>query len=211
MSEQVSIPEVKPWGKGEKMDLQRALEKAGLWIGQAKSFLKTRREFWRKHVKRYDQACDIAWREMEAQYPLEKTVVATPAATVPIVVEPVKEVVAKVAADAPAVLEDVPDADADAGESVPASALASPDLKADTLWAYQNLDLHVKRLDAPSPGAWALLKWARKYQSRFFEQFLQKATKVRDEDADGAEAGEEKSIAEIRRIVGQMSSAEKAG
>ena len=56
-----------------------------------------------------------------------------------------------------------------------------PDLARDILWAYENLENRKARPeDGPSLGAWALLKWARDYRNRFFEQLLPKAIAARE-------------------------------
>lgn len=47
------------------------------------------------------------------------------------------------------------------------------DIEADRKWTYTNLaNLLVKPSEAPSLGAWAMLKWARAHQARFFESLL---------------------------------------
>jgi len=52
----------------------------------------------------------------------------------------------------------------------------SPDEFADdTLWVYRSLGLaEVKPKDAPSPGAWSLLRWAKRNEDRFFEHTMPK-------------------------------------
>ncbi len=50
------------------------------------------------------------------------------------------------------------------------------DLKYQVRWVYFHLDVHsVKPRNAPGPGAWALLQWARKYRNQFFQSLLPKA------------------------------------
>ena len=83
---------------------------------------------------------------------------------------------------------------------------APPDLVRDTLWVYQHLENKAVRPDqAPSRGAWSLIRWAREYRSRFFEQFLPKTAKDADDSTDhDLVAAEEKSIDEIRGILKQV-------
>ncbi|MHB0959626.1 MAG: hypothetical protein ACYC0X_29435 [Pirellulaceae bacterium] len=61
-------------------------------------------------------------------------------------------------------------------DTLPDPGRNPPDLVADTLSVYQNLARrNVQPQDAPSPGAWGLLRWARESRSRFFEQMLPRA------------------------------------
>src|SRR5689334_13727195 len=47
----------------------------------------------------------------------------------------------------------------------------APDLLRDAMWVYENLvNKRATAQDAPSLGAWSLLKWARGNSNRFFEQ-----------------------------------------
>ena len=81
----------------------------------------------------------------------------------------------------------------------------SPDLARDILWAYERLeDRGARPEDAPSLGAWALLKWARDYRNRFFEQVLPKALAA--SKAGGAGGGDDPEdadpgIEEIERML----------
>ena len=80
------------------------------------------------------------------------------------------------------------------------------DLIRDILWAYRGLDWRNARVqDAPSAGAWSLLKWAREYRNRFFEQMLPKALAAKEREKDGGEAeelkGERLRIEECYRIL----------
>ncbi len=55
-------------------------------------------------------------------------------------------------------------------------ALGSSDFHDDARWVYQHIAVaDVKPEDAPTPGAWALLKWAKRNEDRFFEQVMPKA------------------------------------
>jgi hypothetical protein len=80
----------------------------------------------------------------------------------------------------------------------------TPDLIRDIIWTYDNLDNpQQKPGDIPSPGAWSLLKWARKYSNRFFEQMLPKALNVKEKsDTDDEDfRHEKKAVADIRAML----------
>jgi hypothetical protein len=81
---------------------------------------------------------------------------------------------------------------------------ASPDLVRDILWAYSNLENGRAAPDsAPGAGAWALLKWARQYRARFFEQVLPKAMLAntrRDEEEHNRQRGQ-RQIEEIEEML----------
>ena len=60
------------------------------------------------------------------------------------------------------------------------------DLADDVLWVYGALDNRQARAkDAPTRGAWSMLKWARNHRDRFFEHLLPKALKVREAGPGG--------------------------
>jgi hypothetical protein len=78
-----------------------------------------------------------------------------------------------------------------------------PDMSRDILWVYENLVREgVNPEDAPSLGAWALLKWARENRNRFFEQVLPKA-KIIEEQVEEVEARleDEAQIQEIHKMI----------
>jgi hypothetical protein len=55
--------------------------------------------------------------------------------------------------------------------------LGSSDFHDDAKWVYQHIAVaEVKPEDAPTPGSWALLKWAKRNEDRFFEQVMPKAS-----------------------------------
>ena len=59
--------------------------------------------------------------------------------------------------------------------------LDSPEFHADAKWVYQHLLVRgVKFEDAPSPGAWAMLQWAKRNQNRFFENVMPKAVAAKE-------------------------------
>ena len=60
----------------------------------------------------------------------------------------------------------------------------------DATWAYDRLAISdMEPSDAPSPGAWSLLHWAKQNQDRFFEQIMPKvlAAKQRAITSSGSE------------------------
>jgi hypothetical protein len=82
-----------------------------------------------------------------------------------------------------------------------------PDLVRDTLWVYDHLvDDGTKPSDAPTAGAWALLRWARRYQNRFFEMVLPKAMNARSQDDEDAAniRRERMAIEEVQKLLAEM-------
>jgi hypothetical protein len=77
------------------------------------------------------------------------------------------------------------------------------DLVRDVFWAYNHLGRRVVPKDAPSPGAWSLLEYAREYRKPFFENLVPRAmaaqSKRQEESAE--EKRERVPIAEIERII----------
>jgi hypothetical protein len=78
-----------------------------------------------------------------------------------------------------------------------------PDMSRDILWVYENLVREgVKPEDAPSLGAWALLKWARENRNRFFEQVLPKARATeREAEEDKDRLEDQAQIADIYKMI----------
>ena len=84
---------------------------------------------------------------------------------------------------------------------------ARPDLVRDILWVYERLeDKRTKPEDAPSLGSWSMLKWARDYRNRFFEQVLPKALAKKAEAGGTEETAEEAApgMEEVERMLKQM-------
>ena len=82
----------------------------------------------------------------------------------------------------------------------------SPEFFEDVQWVYQHLLVSsVNPEDAPSSGAWGLLKWAKRNQNRFFEHVMQKVatTKEKAPPANPDELPEEymQDLTEIRRMI----------
>ena len=58
---------------------------------------------------------------------------------------------------------------------------------------------------APSLGAWSLLKWAREYRNRFFEQLLPKVLVVKERRAEEERvADRDVGIDEIKRLLAEV-------
>lgn len=76
----------------------------------------------------------------------------------------------------PAPLPSVQDDDADSvPDATAAQTRAAADYAADVEWAYENLDVpDVTPEDAPGPGAWGLLRWARANPNRLYDQIVGK-------------------------------------
>jgi len=82
-----------------------------------------------------------------------------------------------------------------------------PDLARDTLWAYENLENRKTRPeDAPSVGAWSLLKWAREYRNRFFEQLVPKAMAARTKrvEEDGLGENADPGLEEVEKMLADL-------
>jgi hypothetical protein len=83
----------------------------------------------------------------------------------------------------------------------------APDLVRDVIWSYENLENpRARPADAPSLGAWGLLKWARGDRDHFFERMLSKAMAAKVKGAESAPASDDPDLedleAEIRRMMG---------
>ena len=81
---------------------------------------------------------------------------------------------------------------------------SEPDLARDIIWAYDNAaNAKAKPEDAPSVGAWSLLKWARDNRNRFFEQLVPKAmaTKAKEDTRDEGEDNVDPELEEVRRTM----------
>jgi len=82
-----------------------------------------------------------------------------------------------------------------------------PDLARDTLWAYENLENRKARPeDAPSVGAWSLLKWAKEYRNRFFEQLVPKAMAARTKrvEEDGLGENADPGLEEVKKMLADL-------
>jgi hypothetical protein len=193
-------------GKGTKMEskieLTERLRKEGRW-SEASVFKDAEVKRLRSEGVRSVEAKEQAWRLMAEKFPPlaqeDRLPIGQPLHAA--FADPAPG--ARAASAATSATANGPDVDAvleklDDG--------APPDLVRDTLWVYQHLENKAVRPDqAPSRGAWSLLRWAREYRSRFFEQFLPKTAKDADDSTDhDLVAAEEKSIDEIRGILKQV-------
>ena len=85
----------------------------------------------------------------------------------------------------------------------------SVDLVSDTLWVYECLgSTKVTPLDAPSPGAWHLLEWAKRNRNHFFERLLLKAMSVKEKASGGEEEelkrAERMKLEELEKVIKQL-------
>lgn len=194
-----------------KIELTERLRREGRW-SEASKFKDTVIKECRARGVKKAEAAEHAWEEMARAFP------PLPAAQPPS--EPAAEVPTPEPSGSPTPAADhcgqsgpgalgfppaaEEDFDVDAllqrsGDRQP------PDLARDTLWAYQHLaNRKAKPLDAPSPGAWSLLQWAKQYRNRFFEQILPKAMAAYTSDDEQDQRRERKSIDEITSILGRM-------
>ena len=73
------------------------------------------------------------------------------------------------------------------------------DFVAAAQWAFDNLARDVEPKDAPSAGAWSLLKWARNSEDDFFKSIMPKALDIR---AKQGGAVDEQAIEELSECEG---------
>jgi hypothetical protein len=64
----------------------------------------------------------------------------------------------------------------------------------------------VQRKDAPSPGAWGLRSWAKKYQHQFMSNMLPKALAALEQTSEEKEAADvdEKRIGQIQGLLSKV-------
>lgn len=168
--------------KESKIVVTERLRQEGRW-GEASQYRDEVRRELRSQGKPRAEAADAAWDAMMAKYP------ALPPA------EP--------ASQGPA-----PEAEAlDLDGLVERLEGNEPDLARDTLWAYENLENRKARPeDAPSVGAWSLLKWAREYRNRFFEQLVPKAMTARTKrvEEDGLGENGDPGLKEVEKMLADL-------
>ena len=146
--------------KESKINLTHRLRREGRW-DEASRF----KDDWiaqlRSKGKPRKEAQQAAWEAMERRFPPQETA----------------ESASTVQEELDTELKELTD-------------LASPSFLADAGWVYQRLSVKgVKPEDAPSPGAWALLQWAKLNQNRFFEHVMPKVVSSKKKMA--MEASEE--------------------
>ena len=171
-----------------KIDLTDRLRREGRWAEASKFKDTARADFRAKGMKR-DEAAEAAWAAMAAAYP------PLPAP------EPVPEPEPAPPGESAAV------DDSGGMEVLPAwiDDAAPPDLTRDIKWVYQHLENKGARPEqAPSAGAWSLLVWARKYQSRFFEQLLPKALAAKPAEDEQKVRREKRRIEEIEAMLEKL-------
>jgi len=86
----------------------------------------------------------------------------------------------------------------------------SHNLTRDILWVYESLeDKRIQIEDAPSLGAWSLLRWARDYRNRFFEQLLPKALASKKDEIGASKTvyDVDPDLREIERLLRQVKGA----
>ncbi len=128
-----------------KINLTHRLEREGRW-DEASRFKDEHIAKLRAEGKNRKEAQQAAWEALEQQFP-------------PLEAEPAGSEEGAYPADL-----------------IETGALASNDFHDDARWVYHNIAVaDVKPEDAPTPGAWALLKWAKRNEDRFFEQVMPKA------------------------------------
>ena len=79
---------------------------------------------------------------------------------------------------------------------------STEDFVKDALWVYSRLGMaNVKPSDAPSPGAWSLLRWAKRNEDRFFEVIMPKVMAAKNRIK---EAEEEETLDDLSELEGML-------
>lgn len=132
-----------------KIEATHRLRQEGRWEAASLYRDEVRKRHRSDGMKR-SEANEAAWESMLNEYP-------------PIVDEPVEDVAVNDDAAAMAEL-----AARSKGQEV--------DVNRDVKWAYDEMvDMHATPLDAPSIGAWNMLRWARNDPNRFYGNFVYEA------------------------------------
>jgi len=128
-----------------KIELTHRLQHEGRW-SEASLFKDQTIKQLRSEGKTRSEAQEAAWEAMETQFP-------------------------------PLAPPDEPEPELTFSEQFDDMPASTPEAYfRDATWVYERLAVAgVKPGDAPSPGAWALLQWAKGNQDRFFEQIMPKA------------------------------------
>jgi hypothetical protein len=158
-----------------KITLTHRLQREGNW-DKASLFKDDCISRLRAEGKPRKEAQQAAWEEMEQRFP-----------------PPPSE-------SEPVALENIPSEWADSSSS------SAVDFFSDAMWVYSSLGLSkVQPGDAPSAGAWSLLRWAKRHEDRFFEQILPKVVAKSAKTVSCAEeepaAKEEQSISELEKLL----------
>lgn len=166
------------------------LRAEGRW-DEASAYRDEVRRSLKAEKKSRAEANDDAWEAMLSKYP------PLPAPDPPPRIAAVEQDV-QYAADIDALLERI-------GET-------APDMVRDTIWVYESLEnARTMPTDAPSLGAWSLLKWARENRNRFFEQLLPKAMSARQTMTAEPEEVEDPGIVDVERILKNFVASWEAG
>lgn len=174
--------------KESKIDLTDRLRREGRWA-EASAFkdevIREMRSFGHDRIS----AKEKGWEEMERLFP------------------PLPPAVEEEGPEAEEGSEEFPAVDEEAVEAMLDRAdkgVSAVDLFGDIRWVYSQLENKRVRPDqAPSAGAWSLLLWARKYQSRFFEQLLPKALAKSPDDDEGVKR-EKRRVEEIEAMLEKL-------
>jgi len=149
-----------------KIAATHRLQREGRW-DEASQYRDEVRQRLRAEGKKRDEAVDEAWAAMVEKYPPSE--------------EP----------DVPNENTDM-DYSAELAELIARSAGCETDLPVDIIWVYGQLaNDNPTPSDAPSLGAWSLLRWARESPNRFFEVLLPKALVLREKVEGESPVGEE--------------------
>ncbi|MFA7176718.1 MAG: hypothetical protein WC114_05685 [Smithellaceae bacterium] len=175
--------------KESKIDLTDRLRREGRWA-EASAFkdevIREMRSFGHDRIS----AKEKGWEEMERLFP-----------PLPPAAEEEDDPAAEEGFEEfPAVDEEAVEAMLDRADK----GVSAVDLFGDIRWVYSQLEnKRVQPAQAPSAGAWSLLLWARKYQSRFFEQLLPKALAKSPEDDEGVKR-EKRRVEEIEAMLEKL-------
>jgi hypothetical protein len=170
-----------------KIELTERLRREGRW-SEASLFKDAELRKLRSDGMVKTDASDEAWRRMAAKYPLLEAR-SMPTTTAP-------PALPSLGTESNNLDDTLFDFD---GDSLP------PDVIRDVNWVYANIaNRQTKPEDAPGPGAWGLLQWARKYQVKFYETLLPKAMAAKRPEDDENIRQEKKSIDQIRAILKKM-------
>jgi hypothetical protein len=162
--------------QGSKIDLTQRLRKEDRWE-EASKFKDEQIAMLRAEGKNRKEARQAAWEAMEQRFP-------------PLEVEPV-----------------VGEEGAYPTDLIEVGAIGSSDFHGDADWVYQHIAVAVvKPEDAPTPGAWALFKWAKRNEDRFFEHVMPKAIASNKSPDPFSDEGDQAdpSIGELQNMLDEL-------
>lgn len=162
-----------------KIELTRRLQREGRWHEASRFKDETITRLRAEGMKR-NEAQNAAWEAMERLFPRAEDLTA-------------------------AELDETP---WEQFEKVPGSTPES--YIQDSTWVYERLAVSgVKPSDAPTPGAWSLLQWARKHQDRFFEQIMPKVIAANQKKKPSSENGEWEAMDDLTEVRAMLQEARK--